>query len=119
MSNRFLESTVKLINRHGKSSTYLVVNEGTYSVETGSTTNTETSHTVTMYKRHITATQYYYPNLIGKTSAIFYLANNGLVFTPAVKDKITFSGETFVVQSITEHAALGQVVLFKIIGVKG
>lgn len=117
--NRFLQSTLRVLSLHGKSATYTAVAEGSYNVETGSASNTETNYTVVMYKRHINANEYNYPDLIGKTSAIFYLANNALAFTPATRDKITFSGETFVITSITEHAAAGQVVLYKLVGVKG
>jgi len=119
MSNQFLASTKKLITTHGESMSYLSITEGTYNIETGSTANTETAYTVTMYKKHISANQYSYPSLIGKTAAIFYLANDTLAFTPTVQDKIVVSGETFTIESLVEHRAKGAIVLYRLVAVKG
>lgn len=117
--NQFLISTKSFIDTNGISCTYTAVQEGTYNVETGSTTNTETAYTVKMYKKHLKANQYNYPNLVGKDAAMFYLTNDSLAFTPAVRDKITFSGVTYNIDSIQEHSALGAVILYRIIAVKG
>lgn len=117
--DKYLGITLRAINTHGRNCTYTIVTEGTYNIETGSITNTETAHTIKMYKRHIRASQYNFPNLIGRDSALFYLANNNLSFVPAVKDKITIDGVTYTVDSITEHAADGLVILYKIVAVKG
>ena len=117
--DRYLAIVLRALNTHGKTCSYLAVTEGNYNIETGSTTNTETSYSVKMYKRHIRASQYNFPNMIGRDSALFYLANNSLSFVPAVKDKITFDNVTYTVDSITEHAADGLVILYKILTVKG
>lgn len=117
--DKYLVSVLRAINQHGKTCSYVVVTEGSYNVETGSTTNTETSHSVKMYKKHIRANQYNFPNLIGRDSALFYLPNNNLSFVPAPKDKITIDNITYTVDSITEHAADGLIVLYKILTVKG
>lgn len=117
--NQFLISTKSFIDTNGISCTYTVVQEGAYNVETGSTTNTETAYTVKMYKKHLKANQYNYPNLVGKDAAMFYLVNDSLTFTPAVRDKITFSGVTYNIDSIQEHSALGVVILYRIVAVKG
>ena len=117
--DKYLAIALKAINTHGKTCSYVIVTEGTYDIETGSTTNTETSHSVKMYKKHIRASQYNFPNMIGRDSALFYLANNNLGFVPAVKDKITIDSITYTVDSITEHAADGLVILYKILTVKG
>ena len=117
--DKYLAIASKAIAQHGKTCSYTIVTEGTYNVETGSTTNTEVSHSVKMYKKHIRANQYNFPNMIGRDSALFYLANNNLSFTPSVKDKITIDSITYTVDSITEHAADGLVVLYKILTVKG
>jgi hypothetical protein len=119
MANAFLISTVKLIALHGQQMQYKSVTEGSYNIETGSTVNTETSHVVTMYKKHIKANQYNYPDLINKNAAVFYLANNSLSFTPAVRDKIVVDGETFQIDSIVEHRARGELVLYKLVGIRG
>ena len=117
--DKYLAIVLKAINTHGKTCSYTIITEGTYNIETGSTTNTETSHSVKMYKKHIRASQYNFPNMIGRDSALFYLANNNLSFVPAVKDKITIDNITYTVDSITEHAANGLVILYKILTVKG
>lgn len=119
MSNPFLLSTAKLIKQHGESVTYTQVTEGSYNIETGSTANTSSDHIVTMYKKHLKANQYNFPNLVGITSAIFYLANSGLTFTPAIRDKITVNGEMFEINTIVEHRARGELVLYKLVAVKG
>lgn len=115
----FLRITINAILRHGSDCSYIAVQEGTYNVETGSVTNTETTHAVRMYKKHINASQYNYPDLVGKDAAMFYLANSSLGFTPAVRDKIVFNGVTYMVDSIQEHAAQGVVALYRIIALKG
>lgn len=119
MSNPFLNSTQRMIDLHGQSVTYTKVTEGTYNIETGSTTNTDTTYTVKMYKKHIRSNQYNYPNLIGRDAAMFYLANLNLAFTPELRDKITINNEVFEIESIVEHRARGELVLYKLITVKG
>lgn len=117
--DRYLAVILRAINLHGKLCTYSKVTEGSYNIETGSTTNTETTHSVKMYKKHIRASQYNFPNMIGRDSALFYIANNNLGFVPSNKDKITIDGTTYTIDSITEHAADGLVILYKILTVKG
>lgn len=117
--NQFLISSKRLIEAHGESMVYSVVTEGEYDVETGQTINTETAYTVKMYKKHINATQYSYPTLVGKTSAMFYLVNTGIAFVPSVNDKITVNSETFVINSIVEHRAQHELALYRIIAIKG
>ena len=119
MANPFLISTVKLIALHGQSMQYKSIVEGAYNIETGTAANTESNFTVTMYKKHIKASQYNYPDLINRNAAVFYLANNALGFVPAVRDKITVDNETFEIDSILEHRARGQLVLYKLIAIKG
>ncbi len=117
--DRFLLTAVNSINRHGLTMTYTKVQEGTYDVETGSITSTDTNYTIKMYKKHIKSNQYNYPNLIGKSAAVFYLANNNLSFVPNIRDKITVNGETFNIDEIIEHSASGAIALYKLIAVKG
>lgn len=119
MTNAFLISAVKLIAQHGQSMQYKSVVEGAYNIETGSASNTETTYTVTMYKKHIKANQYNYPDLINRNAAVFYLANNSLSFIPAVRDKIVVDNETFEIDSIMEHRARGQLVLYKLVAIRG
>ena len=117
--NPFLLASLKAVNRNGTDCTYVSVAEGAYNVETGSTTNVETSYTVKMFKKHLKANQYNYPNLIGKDAAMFYLVNDHLGFTPAINDKITIGSLTYKVDSIQEHYARGDLVLYRLVTVKG
>ena len=118
MSNRFLLASIDAINRNGIDCSYIKVQTGVYDIETSSVTNTEVSYPVRMYKKHVKTNQYSYPNLIGKNTGLFYLANYQLAFTPYPKDKIIYNNETYIVDSYEEGAAHSQVVLFKIVAVK-
>jgi len=117
--NQFLVAAKRAVNQHGLTSSYISVQEGAYNIETGSTTNTETTYSVKMYKKHIRASQYNYPNLIGRDAGIFYLVNDSLAFVPSVRDKIVYGTDTYQVDSIQSHVALGAVVLYRIVAVKG
>jgi len=117
--NPFLIASKKALARHGIPAVYISVAEGTYNVETASASNTETSYALQMYKKHLKVTQYNYPNLIGKDAALFYLVNDALSFVPAIKDKINYAGTTYTVDSFSEHYAKGDLILYKIIAVKG
>ena len=117
--DRYLSALLKAMSQHGRLCTYSSVVEGSYNIETGSVTNTETTYSVKTYKKHIRATQYNFPNMIGRDSALFYIANNNLAFVPKVKDKITIDNVVYNIDSIIEHSADGLVILYKILTVKG
>ena len=116
--NKFLQSTKQVINLHGQSCTYTQVTTGEYNVETGSVTTTEVSTAVKAYKKHIRATQFSYPNLIGKDAVLIYLVADSIVGLPTANDKITFGSETYQVDQWQEHVALGQVILYRISAIK-
>lgn len=116
--NQFLIATKQVMQAHLQAATYTKVTTGTYNIETGSVTNTETNYSVSLYKKHIVANQYNYPNLIGKDVARFYLINESLAFTPSVNDRITFGSDTYTVDSLQSHTANGEVLLYRIIAVK-
>lgn len=117
--DKYLSIILRAINQHGKTCSYTVVTEGLYNIETSTTSNTETSYSIKMYKKHIRATQYNFPSLVGRDSALFYLANNNLSFIPAAKDKITIDSIVYTIDSVTEHSADALVILYKILAVKG
>ena len=118
MANDFLTITKQALAIHGVLGTYVRVSAGVYNVETGTKVDTTSNHSVQMYKKHIKASQYNYPNLIGTDSAVFYVASDSLSFLPSVKDKITYNGEQYKIVSYAEHIARGQVVLYKILATK-
>jgi hypothetical protein len=118
MANDFLSITKQALKMHGMLGKYTRVSAGVYNVETGTKTDTTTEHSVQMYKKHIKASQYHYPDLIGTDSALFYVASDSLSFVPSIKDKITYNSEQYKIVSYAEHIALGQVVLYKILATK-
>lgn len=117
MSNLLVKATASAIDRHGITATYKAVSEGAYDIQTGSTTNTETTYSVKMYMKQIKATQFNYPNLIGKESGLFYVLAYGLAFAPAVNDFIVYAGTTYKVDSIQKHTAGSDIVLYRILAV--
>jgi hypothetical protein len=111
--------TQRALALHGKDCTYTKIIQGVYDIETGGVTNTTTVHTVRTYKNHIRATQYHYPSLIGKDSALFLFQGSTFPVIPKVQDLILYSGSTYKVHSIEEHWAYGTLALYKIVGVNG
>jgi hypothetical protein len=108
----------RMIARHGKDCTYKVVTEGTYDVNTSSATNTETEYTLKIYKKNIRVNQFNYPNLVGKDVSMFYLSGLDLVFIPESGDYIEYESDTYKVESVQGHVALGTTELYRIVGVK-
>ncbi len=117
--NNFMSSALGLIKRNGVSSSYKVITEGAYDIETSSVVTTEVTHTVILYRKHIRANQYNFPDLVGKETAIFYLSNADISFSPKPNDIIVSGGDTFTVQSVIEYNARGQLVFYKLVSVKG
>jgi hypothetical protein len=117
--SRYLEAAKRQIDLHGSTCSYIQTVEGTYDVNTSSITNTENTYSVKMYKKHLRTDQYNFPDLIGRQAAIFYLTNYGLSFVPKMADLVLFDSERFSIQSIQEHRAAGQVILYKLVAVKG
>lgn len=107
----------KMLTRHGKDCSYVSVSSGVYDIEAGSVVNTETSYSVKTYKKQIKVNQYNYPNLIGREVSVFYFDANKLTVTPKIKDKIVFSGLTYLVDSFQSHIINGEVKLYRITAV--
>ena len=110
--------TSRLINKHGVDVEYVVVSEGDYNVETGSTENTRTSRTVKCYPKRLKITQYNYPNLIGKQAIEFLMVGGSLSSTPRSNDKIVYNLEEYNVESFVSYVTHGEVKLISILAVK-
>lgn len=110
--------TTRLITKHGVDVQYVVVTEGAYDVETGTTTNTATSTTIRAYPKRLKITQYNYPNLIGKQAVEFLVEGGALVTPPKTNDKITYAGDEYNVDSFISIVAYGEVKLLKVLTVK-
>lgn len=117
MANAFLKITKDAINRHGQACVYTKVSSGAYDVATGGSTATVTTYNIKAYKKHVRANQFNFPNLIGRETAMFYIASDSLTFEPKPKDKISDGSKTFVIDSVQSHVALGQVILYRVMAV--
>lgn len=114
----FAQSAMRLIHRHGLRSTYTSVTTGTYNIETGGVTNISSNFSIVMYMKHVKTSQFNYPNLIGKEVGLFYVVAADLNILPKTQDTITYNSKTYTVHSFQSHAALGSVVLYRIIAVE-
>lgn len=117
-SNQFLQAAIRQIARHGVLVNHVVVSEGGYDIETGTTTNTETSIQIKAFPKRVKVSQFNYPNLIGKQVVEFLVAGNAFTNKPNVQDKITYNSDTYTVDSISTHTALGEICLYKLLSVK-
>ena len=116
--NQFLTSTLYFITKHGVDILYKSKGVAVYNPTTQKSTSTDASHAIKSYPKHIRATQFNFPSLVGKSVVMFYVANSGLTFTPKVSDEIVYDGAVYKVTSLQSHAALGEICLYKIIAVK-
>lgn len=119
--NSFLQSSIRLIKRNGIGVNYFSISglPGSYNVETGKTTTSEINYSVIVYPKQISATQYFYPNLIGKDSILFYLANDSLGFTPKIGDSIEYKNSKYRIVSMQETVAHNEIVLYRLAAVRG
>ena len=113
-----LGSTKRALQRHGMDLPYSAIVRVVDAVE-GTVTETTTVFTLRIYPEPMTATQYNLPTLVGKSVVQFYLAAEGLTFTPKPSDEITYQGEVYRINSFQAFTAHGKTVLYKLLGVKG
>ena len=116
--NYFQLATQRAIDVHGTDCTYTRNTTETYDPLTGSVTNTSSSVTVKAYKKHIRATQYNYPNLVGRESVMFYIYAEDIVFIPVPNDAITWQTQKYTIDSVQSHEAFGSIILYRLIAVK-
>lgn len=116
--NYFQAATQRAIDTHGKNCTYTRNSTESYDPVTGTVTNTSSSVTVKAYKKHIRATQYNYPNLVGRESAMFYIYAEDIVFIPVPNDAITWQTQKYTIDSVQSHEAFGAIILYRLIAVK-
>jgi len=115
--NQFASATRNVIQRHGIISTYRRTTTGTYNPSTGIVINTTTDYSIRIYMKQLIANQFNYPTLIDKDSGIFYIDAANLSFIPKVQDLIIYNTKTYKVDSTQNFAALGSIILYKVIGV--
>lgn len=116
--NAWLGVALRALQRHGMNLTYTSITR-VVDESTGGAVSTPVEYTLRIYPKHIQANQYNYPTLVGKDVVMFYLANNTLTFTPKVSDTITYNGAVYRIASFQNHVASGEVVLYRMLAVKG
>lgn len=118
MNDWAVRSTKRALARHGQSLLYSTITRVVDSI-LGTVVETTTSATLKIYPEPIQATQWNFPTLVGKQVVQFYLAADGLTFTPKVSDEITYQSEVYRINSFQAFTAHGKTVLYKLLGVKG
>ena len=111
-------STKRALQRHGMDLPYSTITRTVDPIE-GTVTEVITNVTLRIYPEPLQVNQYNFPTLVGKQTVMFYMAADGLTFTPKPSDEITYLGEVYRVNSIQAHTAHGKTILYKLIGVKG
>lgn len=116
--NLFKKAAIDAVNRNGRILTYTEITR-TVDKITGKVIENKVDFPVKMYPRSVKATQYNFPDLIGKEVITFYLAVNSLPFTPKMNDVITKDGKIFTIRFYDFHEAHGENCLYKITGATG
>lgn len=116
--NAFLKAAVAAINRNGRVINFTQIERVVDKIQ-GTVVEQKTTYPVKMYPKHIRASQYNFPDLIGKNVITFYLANYELGFTPKVNDTVEFDSKIFTVRYFDFHEAHGQNCLYRITGATG
>lgn len=116
--NRFLLAAKSAVQRNGNTVSYISVTQGVYDIEQGKVVNTEVTSSILAYKEGIQATQYNFPDLVGREVCRYYISGDAAV-NPKPDDKITQDGETFTVRSVQADRAAGQVCLWRLVCSKG
>ena len=117
--NPFIQAAKELVYPNGLTVTYKSISEPTYDVESGSVTNTTTETVIKAFPKAFKASLYSLPSLIGKNASEWLVVASDLPSGPKPLDKILKGTEVHTVETYSEHVAEGQVVLYKIIAVKG
>jgi len=114
----FLNAATKAIEKHGISVTYKKIGTASYDVNTSAVTSNDTEYNIKAYPKHIKASAYNYPDLIGKEAILFYISSaSGIV--PKQGDFILYNSLQFNVDSFQSHFANGAVVLYRVAAVRG
>ena len=115
--NLFLSATKRAIARHGVDCTYTAFTAGAYDPETGASGQASSAVLIKAYPKQEVANNYHYPNLIGKEIVRFYILAESI--TPKISDYITWNSVRYVIDNFQSHQASGEIILYRIIAVKG
>ena len=116
--NWAIGTTTRALQRHGQSLPYSTITRTVDPIE-GTVTEVLSTSTLRIYPRPMQATQWNFPTLVGKSVVQFYMAAEGLSFTPKPSDEITYLGDVYRINSFQSFTAHGKTILYKLVGVKG
>ena len=117
--SHFIKAAKDLIYPNGITITYRIGGDSVYDIESGEVQSTSTETTLKAFPKAFRASIYSQPSLIGKNVSEWLVVAPDLPSTPKPLDKILKGTEVHTVETYSEHVAEGQVVLYKIIAVKG
>lgn len=121
LAKRFQDSSARLIKRYGAIRTYTQVTE-VYDSSSQTTTTSESSHSIKIFKTDPKERETKYPNLVGKETAVMMIATSTLPIKPKVGDTITetYLGRTnvFSVEVIKENWSVESIVSWRLICIK-
>lgn len=117
--NPFIQAAKELVYPNGLTITYKSISEGTYDYETGQVTNSSVETTLKAFPKVLKPSLYSHPSLVGKSVSEWLVVAPDLPSIPKPLDKILKGLEVFTVETYSEHVAAGEVVLYKVIAVKG
>lgn len=117
--HEFIRAAKELIYPNGISISYIRITEGEYDTSTGTSTNTEVSTPLIAFPKNVRVNQYNYPSLISKEVMEYLIVATDLSTKPLPQDKVIRSGVTYTVDSVREHVAQGEIVIYKVICFKG
>ena len=111
-------NTLNALNRHGQDLVYVTKTRTVDPIE-ATVTEVVSQYTLKIYPKPVSVNQYNFPTLVGKQVVNFYVAANGLVFSPKVSDTIIYQGVEYRINSFESHTAHGETILYKMLGVHG
>lgn len=115
------QSIAEILAKHGINVIYRKVQNSSYNPDLGTVSSTTSDFNLKSYPKHIRASNYYLPNLVGKDVVLFYLSAKALkvVTSISLKDSIVYGSKEYKIESYSEHVFAGEVLLYKVIAVKG
>lgn len=118
MTRPIANSPLRMINRYGKTCTYLKETDGVYDPALSRVVRSAgTSYSIRAYKTDIAYRESQSPNIIGKDAVVFLIAGVGLEFTPEFNDKIS-DGADYQVMMISKVEVNDVVALWRLVCIR-
>lgn len=108
--NDFKRAITLEVKRHGVEVQYIETKK-VQDIINGTTINTEVKISIPKaYPKQEKATQYNFPNLVGKEVISFRILPDDC--TPVINAEIVYKNKKYKIDTIREHMALGEVILY-------